>query len=61
MEGLIFGGAYIQWEMYVTKSIGLAYSWKANKKKKMCYRSVFAFFHLVFEDNFQVKAPGGLY
>ena len=33
MEGLIFRGAYIRWESCVTKLIGLAYSWKANKKK----------------------------
>ena len=25
-EGLIFGGAYIRWEICVTKWIGLAYS-----------------------------------
>ena len=31
-EGFVCRGAYIQWEMYVTKLIGLAYSWKANKK-----------------------------
>ena len=31
-EGLVCGGALLQWEMYVTKLIGLAYSWKANKK-----------------------------
>ena len=28
MEGLIFGGAYILREICVSKSIGLAYSWK---------------------------------
>lgn len=44
-EERIFGGAYIQQEMYVTKSIGLAYSRKGNKKI-ICYRTVFAFFFL---------------
>ena len=28
MEGLIFGGAYLQREICVSKEIGLAYSWK---------------------------------
>ena len=32
MVGLIFGGAYLRWEICVTKSTGLAYSWKANNK-----------------------------
>ena len=53
VEGLIFGGAYIQWEMYVTKSIWLACSWKANEKITF-YRTVFAFFYFAFQGNFQV-------
>ena len=28
LEGLIFGGAYVRREICVSKSIGLAYSWK---------------------------------
>lgn len=41
-EERIFGGAYIQREMYVTKSIGLAYSRKGNKKNYMLpYRFCF--------------------
>ena len=28
MDGLIFGGAYVRREICVSKSIGLAYSWK---------------------------------
>ena len=51
-ERLIFGGAYVRWESCVTKLIGLAYSWKANKKK-LCYRTVFALFYIVFEGNFK--------
>ena len=27
-EGIVFGGAYVQREICVSKSIGLAYSWK---------------------------------
>ena len=51
-EGLIFGGPYLRREICVSKSIGLAYSWKEF--------TVFALFYLVFEANFQVQAPGGL-
>ena len=53
MEGLRFGGAYVRREIYVSKSIGLAYSWKE------IYRFCFGFF--VYEGNFQVKAPAGAY
>ena len=53
MEGLILGGAYVRREIYVSKSIGLAYSWKE------IYRFCFGFF--VYEGNFQVKAPAGAY
>ena len=28
LDGLIFGGAYVRREVCVSKSIGLAYSWK---------------------------------
>ena len=47
------GGAYVRREIYVSKSIGLAYSWKE------IYRFCFGFF--VYEGNFQVKAPAGAY
>ena len=58
MEGLIFGGAYIQ--------RGL--STEGNLRFKIDYASlivgskftVFALFYFVFEGNFQVQAPGGL-
>ena len=33
LEGLIFEGSYKRWEICGTKSIGLAYSWKAIEKK----------------------------
>ena len=38
MELLIFGRAYIRWEICVTKSIGLANSWKAKKNHVLLYR-----------------------
>ena len=31
-EGLMFGGAYICWEICVKKSIRLVCTWKANEK-----------------------------
>ena len=50
MEGLIFGGAYLQKEIRVSKSIGLALF------------TVFALFYFVFEGYFPSTSPrGGLY
>ena len=46
LEGLILGGAYVWREICVSRSIGLAYSWKKF--------TVFALFYFVFEGNFQV-------
>ena len=37
LEGLIFGRAYILWEIWVTKSIGLASSWNGSKKKLIIF------------------------
>ena len=54
MEGFIFGEAYVRREICVSKFIGLAYSWKK-------IYTVFALFYSVFEGNFQVQDPGGLY
>ena len=54
MEGLIFGGAYVWREICVSRSIGLAYSWKE-------IITVFALFYFVFGGNFQVQAPVGAY
>ena len=45
MEGSI-GGAYLRWELWVAKSIGLTHSRKGNKKF-MCYRTVFALFYSI--------------
>ena len=52
MEGLIFGWAYVRREIFVSKSIGLAYSWKEF--------TVFALLYFVLEAIFQVQVPGGL-
>ena len=50
MEGLIFGGAYLQKEICVSKSIGLALF------------TVFALFYFVFEGYFPSTSPRrGLY
>ena len=49
MEGLIFGGAYLRREIdWASLIVGSKFT-------------VFALFYFVFEGNFQVQAPGGLY
>ena len=54
MEGLIFGGAYVRREIYVSKSIGLAYSWQE------IYH--FCFVLLCICGQFpSTRPPGGLY
>ena len=47
LEGLIFSGAYLWREICVSRSIGLAYSWKE-------IIAIFALFYFVFGGNFQV-------
>ena len=54
LEGLIFSGAYLRREICVSRSIGLAYSWKE-------IIAIFALFYFVFGGNFQVLAPVGAY
>ena len=54
LEGLIFSGAYLWREICVSRSIGLAYSWKE-------IIAIFALFYFVFGGNFQVRAPVGAY
>ena len=52
MEGLIFGVAYVRWEICVSKSIGLACSGK----------EIYHFcFVLLFESKFHAQAPRGAY
>ena len=54
LEGLIFGGSYLRREICVSKSIGLALSWKE------IYR--FGFVLLCIWGQFsKYKPPGGLY
>ena len=53
LKGLIFGGAYVQWEICITKLIERAYSSTVNLKN-VCYCIIFALFYFVFEGNFQV-------
>ena len=53
LEGLIYGRAYLWREICVSKSIGLAHSWKE------IYR--FCFVLLVFEGNFPSTSPRGAY
>ena len=53
LEGLIFGGAYLQRAICVSKSIGLALQLEVN------YRFGFVFL-LYLRAIFQVQAPGGV-
>ena len=54
LEGLIFGGAYLRWEICVSKSIGLAFQLEGNLPFLLC-------FTLYLRAIFQVQAPGCLY
>ena len=58
MEGLIFGGANIRWEICDTKPIGLAYSSKVNFKKKCVTVSFLPCFILYLKAISKYKAPG---
>ena len=54
LDGPIFGGAYVRREIWVSKSIGLAYSWKEINR--------FCFALLCIWGQFsKYKPPGGLY
>ena len=52
-EGLIFGRAYVRREFCVSKSIGLAYSWKE------IYRFCFVLL-CIYAQFSKYKPPGGL-
>ena len=54
LEGLIFGGAYLQREICVSKSIGLALQLEGNLPFLLS-------FTLYLRSIFQVQASGGLY
>ena len=53
-KGLIFGGAYLWREIYVSKSIGLVIQLEVNLQFLLC-------FTLYLRAIFQVQAPRGLY
>ena len=53
LEGLIFGGAYLQREICVSKSIGIALKLEVNLPFLLC-------FTLYLRVIFQVQALGGL-
>ena len=53
LEGLIFGGAYVRREIFVSKSIRLALKLEVNLPFLLC-------FTLYLRVIFQVQAPGGL-
>ena len=53
LEGLIFGGAYLQREICVSKSIGIALKLEVNLPFLLC-------FTLYLSVIFQVQALGGL-
>ena len=54
MEGLIFGGSYLQREICISKSIGLALFLEVNLLFLLC-------FTLYLRAIFQVQAPGDLH
>ena len=54
MEGLIFGGAYLGREIFVSKI-----DWASLIVRRKF--TVFASFYFVFEGNFQVQDPRGAY
>ena len=58
LEGLILGGAYIQWEFCVTKPIGLASSSKVNFKKICVTVSFLPCFTLYLGAISKDKPPG---
>ena len=53
LELLIFGGAYVRREVCVSKSIGLAYSWK--EINRFCFVLV-----CIWGQFSKIQAPGGL-
>ena len=60
MEGLVFGGASIRWEICVTKPVGSAYSSKVNLKKCVTV-SFLPCFIFYLRAQFPSISPRGLY
>ena len=58
-EGLIFGGAYIRRSLSMEGNLRFKINWASVIVGSKF--TVFALFYFVFEDNFQIQAPGGLY
>ena len=58
-EGLIFGGAYIRRSLSMEGNLRFKIDW-ASLIVGMKF-TVFALLSFVFEGNFQVQVPGGLY
>ena len=58
LEGLIFGGAYIQRGLSTEGNLCFKIDWASLIVGRKF--TVFALFYFVFEGNFQVKAPGRL-
>ena len=57
-EGLIFGGAYIRRSLSMEGNLRFKINWASVIVGSKF--TVFALFYFVFEDNFQIQAPGGL-
>ena len=58
-EGLIFGGAYIRRGLSTEGNLRFKIDWASLKVGRKC--TFFALFYFVFEGDFQVQVPGGLY
>ena len=58
-EGLIFGGAFIRRGLSTEENLRFKIDWASLIVGRKF--TVFALFYFVFEGNFQVQAPGGLY
>ena len=57
-KGLIFGGAYIWRSVSMERNLRFKINWASVIVGSKF--TVFALFYFVFEDNFQIQAPGGL-
>ena len=58
LEGLIFGGAYLRWEICVSKSIGLAFQLEGNLPFLLCFTLYLRAFNKGF---FALRVWGGVY
>ena len=58
-EGLIIGGSYFRRSLSAKGNLRFQIHWASLMVGSKF--TVFALFYVVFESNFQVQAPGGLY